>query len=113
MSIQETKQTIATRKAVEKEREVITKAFGGCLKCYGKGYSTQKMKKGMNYLTCVCDRGKQIDEMMKYIEIGFITYARGVLPTFVETEYPKGKSKERGIATVACAQLLTWLRKQI
>lgn len=46
------------------------KAFGGCEKCYGKGYSTQIVVRTggkilTNYNTCVCARGKQVDAMLE------------------------------------------------
>jgi len=47
------------------------KAFGGCTKCYGKGYSTsisynagggKKWRKPLiNY--CTCERGKQLEQL--------------------------------------------------
>lgn len=39
------------------------KACGGCLICYGKGYSTQLKEKGTDnfrVLLCKCDRGDQL-----------------------------------------------------
>ena len=45
-------------------REVV-KAFGGCNKCYGKGYSTSKVNDKNNTRPCVCDRGKQIKEIQE------------------------------------------------
>ena len=60
---------------VERAKE-IEKAYGGCRKCYGKGYSTEKTsttafadfagkdKKTeiMRYNPCDCDRGKEISK---------------------------------------------------
>jgi len=60
-----------------------SKAYGGCTKCYGKGYSTEavgntvasadfngdkevvleKARVVLNY--CKCDRGKQLDKLIK------------------------------------------------
>lgn len=59
------------------------KAFGGCEKCYGKGYATyryglaestdlpdsepiRRIERGMNttMVYCVCDRGKQLKELL-------------------------------------------------
>lgn len=45
----------------------LVKAFGGCEKCWGKGYSTQGTGQGTIYNTCTCDRGKQIDDMIVVI----------------------------------------------
>lgn len=55
----------------------IEKAYGGCRKCYGKGYSTVKRQAqtGIEARTpkkweldpiipCDCDRGKQIEEIL-------------------------------------------------
>lgn len=52
--------------------EKITKAFGGCTNCYGKGYATVKVNHvGRNYFKeanpmkfCDCDRGKQLSELL-------------------------------------------------
>lgn len=60
--------------------EKIKKAFGGCEKCYGKGYSTYRYgiigipdfegDKGFkdpiktNIVYCTCDRGKQLKELI-------------------------------------------------
>lgn len=49
------------------------KAFGGCKKCYGKGYSTTKVQAGHRYSfwelnpinPCSCDRGKQIKALLE------------------------------------------------
>lgn len=63
--------------------EETEKAYGGCHKCFGKGYATQilgtttssdfpdyepvkrhtKMKTHMNF--CTCDRGKQLETLLK------------------------------------------------
>ena len=65
--------------AMLKVHEVI-KAFGGCTKCYGKGYSTSKRQaqafkdfgheKASKWeldpvIPCSCDRGKQLKEILK------------------------------------------------
>jgi len=60
------------------------KAYGGCEKCYGKGYSTQLEhysgrgefdmgqagveihEQAPYYLPCSCDRGKQIKELLEH-----------------------------------------------
>lgn len=47
-------------------KELVT-AFGGCEKCWGKGYSTQGSGEGIIYNTCMCDRGKQIDTLVETI----------------------------------------------
>ncbi len=65
----------------EKGKKETEKAFGGCTKCYGKGYSTYRygysaaadfegetevvnaMKTHM--IPCSCDRGKQLKELLK------------------------------------------------
>jgi len=49
------------------------KAFGGCLKCYGKGYATQRMDAVSRgsvdeydpIIPCSCDRGKEIAKIIK------------------------------------------------
>ena len=56
-----------------KEREKVEKAYGGCRKCYGKGYATQlegftdhgKDKKWVERIQsyCSCDRGKQLQSL--------------------------------------------------
>ena len=66
--------------------EKIKRAFGGCEKCYGKGYSTERVGKticypdflsdkevviayeGINYHPCSCSRGKQIKVLMGEVE---------------------------------------------
>ncbi len=65
----------AIRLAVEKER----KAFGGCLKCYGKGYNTVMTRtvgtedfggegfdtgSKVNMEFCDCERGKQLSSLL-------------------------------------------------
>jgi len=62
---------------IQKQTE---KAFGGCTKCYGKGYSTVDRtlvgypdfigdkgfkEKANPIITCACDRGKQIAEIIR------------------------------------------------
>ena len=58
------------------DKEKIEKAYGGCTKCYGKGYSTEQQGQIGNsrviirgpkivYNPCSCERGKQIKELMK------------------------------------------------
>jgi len=59
--------------------EETQKAFGGCMKCYGKGYSTQMVQEigaedfgndgyvkdpEMVINPCSCDRGKQIKDIL-------------------------------------------------
>ena len=45
----------------------IVKAFGGCEKCYGKGYSTQNVVVNMLPVTkmnfCTCDRVTQLETL--------------------------------------------------
>lgn len=65
----------------EKREKEVAKAFGGCTKCYGKGYSTYRHgisgvedfggdgferapKTHMIY--CSCDRGKQLEELKEH-----------------------------------------------
>lgn len=43
----------------------VMAAFGGCEKCYGKGYNSQKMKGKTKINTCVCERGKELDKVLK------------------------------------------------
>ena len=35
-----------------------------------------------------------------------------LLPDFIDSRYPKGESKERGLATVAIVQYTIWLREK-
>ena len=68
-SVDDLMQLIQTEIA-EAERRA-GKAFGGCTKCYGKGYSTsisynagggKKWRKPLiNY--CTCDRGEQLEQL--------------------------------------------------
>lgn len=61
------------------ERERVAKAFGGCTKCYGKGYATVMIGEqgfedfgGEGYIElptikmrfCSCDRGKQLEKLL-------------------------------------------------
>ena len=47
------------------------KAFGGCTKCYGKGYGTQTLnyssrrhrEQAPTMVFCTCDRGKQLKQL--------------------------------------------------
>jgi hypothetical protein len=59
------------------------KAYGGCTKCYGKGYSTERVGKTrvmadfvgdktyvsapehIEYHPCTCERGKQFEKILK------------------------------------------------
>lgn len=58
----------------------VEKSYGGCHKCYGKGYSTQTLglsgaddfanegfdiKPYPQIIFCTCDRGKQLEELIK------------------------------------------------
>ena len=50
---------------IDEEKGYIEKAYGGCHKCYGKGYSTYTMEQNnqgprqlINY--CDCSRGEQV-----------------------------------------------------
>ncbi len=61
--------------------EEVSKAFGGCTRCYGKGYATvrygfnahadfigdksYKYGKKTHMEFCNCDRGKQLEELIK------------------------------------------------
>lgn len=49
------------------------KAYGGCDKCYGKGYSTQGHAGRTQIHTCVCPRGKQLDELLLKVQSGDAT----------------------------------------
>lgn len=71
-------------KHFKEEVKKTEKAFGGCKKCYGKGYSTQRratttfadfqgdktyttpMKNEVNF--CSCDRGKQLQDLLAKLE---------------------------------------------
>jgi hypothetical protein len=75
-------QALLDAEAIQKARDEVAKAYGGCTKCYGKGYGTQienyssrgesDMGQGhivINeaapyYLPCSCDRGKQFKKAM-------------------------------------------------
>lgn len=68
------------RSTIRAEREKTEKAYGGCHKCYGKGYATYRH--GLRYsadmpwdkeyvdpmethmIYCTCDRGKQLKELV-------------------------------------------------
>lgn len=97
--------------------EETKKAFGGCLKCYGKGYSTQIVEGDRHSIdTCSCDRGKQVDDLLHNTHMETIRVlleeAEKVLPEFIEEHWPKkAKSKERGAATVHIALFLAEMRK--
>lgn len=70
-------------KMLEYARNETAKAYGGCKKCYGKGYSTvsfghtkaeadfigekQRIIKsgGVKITFCSCSRGKQLEELME------------------------------------------------
>lgn len=96
------------------------KAFGGCEKCYGKGYSTQRLGGRVQVNTCVCDRGKQIEEILKQEHMDCVEAVMAEQKEFLsdhaDAEYPKGKSKERGAAITHIALFLTqyrqWFKKQ-
>lgn len=104
---------------MELSAEETKKAFGGCTKCYGKGYSTVTVDGGTKVNTCVCDRGKQMDKLLAEMQQGvlnnFVAEMETNLPEYIEEVYPKGKknSKERGPATVHIALFLKEVRKAI
>lgn len=67
---------------VEKELAKTEKAYGGCHKCYGKGYATTadgiigyddfggegfKSTITTKMKFCTCDRGKQLAELLAHI----------------------------------------------
>lgn len=102
------------------EIEKVKKAFGGCEKCYGKGYSTQidpLHSDTTRINTCVCDRGKQIDAMLETVRRGllntFVKELKGNLPEYIDEKFPKGKSKERGAAAVYITEFLLEVAKAI
>lgn len=41
---------------------------GNCRTCYGKGYSTSMAGGRLRMLPCVCERGKQFQQIMNIIE---------------------------------------------
>lgn len=45
----------------EKARKETEKAFGGCTKCYGKGYGSNEIK----VVTCECSRGKDMQGILE------------------------------------------------
>lgn len=57
---------------LKEQEEELVKAFGGCTKCYGKGYFTNldhATGKGIDvqtpyYNPCTCDRGLQIESLL-------------------------------------------------
>jgi hypothetical protein len=65
---------------IQKEMDKIEKAYGGCHKCYGKGYSTYRhgvsgspdfegdsgfeIAPSTHMVFCTCDRGKQLGELL-------------------------------------------------
>ena len=64
---------------IDKALEATAKAYGGCTKCYGKGYATvaHNLRGSADFIgdptylwkanpikTCSCDRGKQIEEIL-------------------------------------------------
>ena len=60
-------------KVRQEAKEETEKAFGGCKRCYGKGYCTVKAQAGSRrtgywelfpYSPCTCDRGKQIKQLI-------------------------------------------------
>lgn len=46
---------------IEKARKETEKAFGGCTKCYGKGYGSNEIK----LVTCKCSRGKDMQGILE------------------------------------------------
>ena len=60
------------KQALLEVQKETARAFGGCTKCYGKGYATTEYfetsryhKKAMNPVQpCSCDRGKQIAKII-------------------------------------------------
>lgn len=59
------------------ERQELEKAYGGCHKCYGKGYAT--VRRGETYRGsthnkrtdikyCTCERGKQLSELIQSLQ---------------------------------------------
>lgn len=100
--------------------EEVKKAFGGCEKCYGKGYSTQMDPLGSGEVkvnTCTCDRGKQIDQLLETMRKSIISTLFSELeknlPEYIEETYPKGKTKERGAATVHISLFLLEAKKAL
>lgn len=62
---------------IQKAEVRTEKAFGGCKKCYGKGYATQienwtgrgYSKAAPYYLPCTCDRGRQIETLISKAQV--------------------------------------------
>lgn len=117
MTTKELKKGESWRKGYQEGCDETAKAFGGCTNCYGKGYSTQIRDKKTMYDTCSCPRGKQvltlIGDISDRADVELLEWAKHILPDFIEHHYPKGKTKDRGLATLACAQLILWLKKQL
>jgi len=110
---------MSTDSTVTVTADEMKKAFGGCEKCYGKGYATQIRGEEMGVNTCTCERGKQIDSLLEGVRKGllhrFVAEMEGNLPEYIEETYPKGKknSKERGPATVHITKFLADVKKSI
>lgn len=73
----DTKKGESWRKGYQKGISEATKAFGGCTKCYGKGYGTKTewavaarerfSKKLFSISYCKCDRGKQLIKIIEEV----------------------------------------------
>jgi len=65
-------------KLIQQEKEAVEKAYGGCKKCYGKGYATRRHgltgsddfggegftdPAKTHMVFCSCDRGKQLESL--------------------------------------------------
>ncbi len=105
---------VSETKKEKTAREKTEKAFGGCKKCYGKGYSTGA-EVGIPVRPCSCDRGNQIRALISNTtdeaDREMIQYMKNMLPEYIEAAYPKGKSKERGAATVHIIEFIQHVKK--
>ena len=87
------------------------KAFGGCEKCYGKGYSTQSFSGRSTVNTCVCERGKQIDRILAEADKALISWGQKLVPDFVLGKYKR--KGEQGDALLAARGILDYMRNNL
>lgn len=96
-------------------------AFGGCLKCYGKGYATTIQNAiwsgGLDplfpYKPCSCDRGRQIEKMLTVAGEYYRKALKQEFSEFVDENYPKEKSKERGAVITHIAEFLAFAKRRM
>lgn len=94
------------RSQIQQAQKETEKAFGGCTKCYGKGYATYRsgtswrgdfegdpdgstpISERMVY--CTCDRGKQLESHVKQAQIQTLKEAIEVVGSAYTDETEKG-----------------------